>query len=201
MKTFLLACLIVVCSLSCFSADKSAVSADRWMEIDLYWFNRNNIQGSAEEFWDRYYPLFERVDGWKGVVLNVGWVMDYVMEWKGDLDRQISLPKNMKQWGTFNEQGPLRGSTVEKIALWKKRFPKDRVFTTINYQPWTYGGLKKLAATLNQIFNASKGKVSSASVAPGEVADSISNDDSSSSGGSSSGIVTGVGIGRRITGP
>jgi len=121
------------------------------MEIDLYWFNRNNIQGSAEEFWDRYYPLFERVDGWKGVVLNVGWVMDYVMEWKGDLDRQISLPKNMKQWGTFNEQGPLRGSTVEKIALWKKRFPKDRVFTTINYQPWTYGGLKKLAATLRLV--------------------------------------------------
>ena len=151
MKTFLLSCLIVFASLSCFSADKTPASADRWMEIDLYWFNHDNIQGSAEEFWDRYYPLFEDVDGWKGVIVNVGWLMDYVMEWQGNLDQQISLPKNMKQWGTFNEQGPLRGSTVEKIALWKKRFPKDRVFTTINYQPWSYGDLKKLAATLRRV--------------------------------------------------
>ena len=138
-------------SFSCFSADKTPVSADRWIEIDLYWFNRDNIQGSAEEFWDRYYPLFERVDGWKGVVVNVGWLMDYIMEWQGNPDQQISLPKNKKQWGTFKEQGPLRGSTVEKIALWKKSFPKDRVFTTINYQLWTYDDLEKLAATLRRV--------------------------------------------------
>jgi hypothetical protein len=40
------------------------------------------MQKSADEFWDRYYPLIESVEGWKGVILNVGWKMDYVMEWR-----------------------------------------------------------------------------------------------------------------------
>jgi hypothetical protein len=152
MKNLFLTCLVVFASFSCFGADnKSPVPADRWMEIDLYWFNRDKIQGSVDEFWNRYSPLFEDVEGWKGIILNVGWLMDYVMEWQGNLEQKISLPKNMKQWGIFNEQGALRGTTTEKIALWRERFPKDRVFTTINYQPWSYGDLKKLATALKKV--------------------------------------------------
>ena len=151
MKNIYLTCWFVFISFSCFSAHKSPVNADRWMEIDLYWFNRDNIPGSVDEFWARYYTMIEGVEGWKGIILNVGWLMDYVMEWQGNLEQKISLPKNMKQWGIFNEQGALRGTTAEKIALWRERFPKDRVFTTINYQPWSYGDLKKLAATLKKV--------------------------------------------------
>jgi hypothetical protein len=152
MKTIIVSCLIVFASFSCFSADKTQVPADRWMEIDLFWFNRDNIQGSVDEFWERYYPLFECVDGWKGVIINVGWVMDYILEWKGDLNQQILLPKNMKQEGTFNEQGYFRGNSVERFALWKNRFPdKNGVFTPVNYQPWSYGDLKKLALTLRKV--------------------------------------------------
>lgn len=35
----------------------AAVPADRWLEMDLYWFNPADVQTSAERFWTRYAPL------------------------------------------------------------------------------------------------------------------------------------------------
>ena len=46
------------------------VDTDRWLEIDLYWFRQNDIQGSAREFWDRFQPLFAGVRGDRGVILQ-----------------------------------------------------------------------------------------------------------------------------------
>jgi general secretion pathway protein D len=79
---------------------------------------------------------------------------------------------------------------LEDIESWIFRLDKANTASGggVNVYKVQHVDAKKLAATLNQIFNTSKGKDSSASVAPGEVADSISNDDSSSSGGSSSGM-------------
>ena len=51
MKNLLLTWFIGIVSFSCFGADKLAVPADRWIEIDLFWFNRDNIPGSVDEFW------------------------------------------------------------------------------------------------------------------------------------------------------
>lgn len=127
-----------------------SVPADRWMEIDLYWFDRDNMQGSVNEFLERYYPLIEDVNGWKGVIINVGWLTDYILEWQGDLKQQIMLPKNMKQWALFKENGMLTGTTEERMAIWKERFPEQRSYTTITYQPWTYGDLKKLVSLLKE---------------------------------------------------
>jgi hypothetical protein len=130
---------------------KVTVPADRWMEIDLYWFDLDNMDASVNLFWERYSPLMEGVAGWKGVILNIGWLMDYVTEWNGDMNEKILLPKNMKQWELFRERGQLTGTTEERMAVWRNRFPKERSYTTIIYQPWTYGDLKKLAGLLRKV--------------------------------------------------
>jgi hypothetical protein len=74
------------------------LKTDRWLEIDLYWFEHNDMELSVNQFWDRFSPLPEGVNGWKGVILNVGWISDYILEWKGDLNEAIMLPKSMKKY-------------------------------------------------------------------------------------------------------
>jgi hypothetical protein len=60
------------------SDNQEGIPVDRWFEIDLYWFEKNDINGSVGQFWDRFHPLFEGVEGEKGIILNIGWLMDYV---------------------------------------------------------------------------------------------------------------------------
>ena len=45
------------------AAVSASVDTDRWLEIDLYWFRQNDIQGSVHEFWDRFQPLYAGVRG------------------------------------------------------------------------------------------------------------------------------------------
>jgi hypothetical protein len=45
------------------TAPPRVVPGDRWMEIDLYWFDCNRIQNSVNEFWDRFTPLYRGVLG------------------------------------------------------------------------------------------------------------------------------------------
>ena len=33
---------------ACFAPEKSLIPADRWLEIDLYWFDKNDLQHSVE---------------------------------------------------------------------------------------------------------------------------------------------------------
>jgi hypothetical protein len=121
------------------------MKTDRWLEIDLYWFEHSDMEKSVNQFWDRFYPLMEGVDGWKGVILNVGWISDYVLEWKGDLNETIKLPKSMKKWPWFKDEGQFSGNTIDRMKLWKDRFKKADVPQEINYEAWTYGDLKKLS--------------------------------------------------------
>ena len=105
-------------------ATKAAeIQADRWLEIDLYWFERGDMQGSVDKFWERFAPIFEGQKGWRGVILNVGWMVDYVMDWKGDLNQQIPFPPS-KQEPWFQVGGQLTGTTDERMAKWKERFAK-----------------------------------------------------------------------------
>ena len=62
-----------------------ALDADRWLEIDLYWFKQQDIAASARQFWDRFEPLYRGVRGYRGVILNIGWTVGPVMEWSGNL--------------------------------------------------------------------------------------------------------------------
>ena len=108
------------------------------------------MKGSADKFWDRMAPLFRDVAGQKGLVINIGWLMDFVLEWNGDLNQKIPLPKNMKLAPFFRDEGMVAGTTEQRQELWRKRFDQASQYETVNYEPWTYGDLKALAAVLRQ---------------------------------------------------
>jgi hypothetical protein len=124
---------------------------DRWIEIDLYWFDRDNVDASGLAFWDRYHPLYAGVDGWKGVIVNVGWLGDVIFDWSGDLESEISLPKEMRTYPWFEYPGRLSGTTRQKMELWTDRLRRAEAPAVVTYPPWTYGDLKRLASTLRRI--------------------------------------------------
>ena len=130
---------------------KTPLNTDRWLEIDLYWFNKQNMENSAEIFWERFSPLLSEVHGWKGIILNVGWISDYILEWQGNINQEIKLPENMKQNPLFKDEGQLSGSTPEAMDSWKKRFENASNYEVINYDKWTYRDLKKLVQILKDI--------------------------------------------------
>jgi hypothetical protein len=41
-------------------------------------------------------------------------------------------PLSGNQWGSFSEQGPLTGTTAERMSLWKERFPAERYTQTLH---------------------------------------------------------------------
>ena len=122
------------------------VDADRWVEIDLYWFKQKSIPDSVRQFWERFEPLYRGVRGYRGVILNIGWTVGPVMEWSGDLDQKISLPAGSGQQKWVDERGPLPGTTEERKKKSEQRFAGALVATRHGYDPWTYRDVKTLAS-------------------------------------------------------
>src|SRR5664279_2842049 len=129
---------------------EAQVPGDRWMEIDLYWFERDDLQISVNEFWDRFAPLYSGIQGYKGLILNVGWTVEYIMDWPGDLDARIILPTGSGEQPWVSENGPLSGDWKQMQNEWKARFANPVNVRRHGYQPWTYGDLKKLATALRE---------------------------------------------------
>ena len=124
------------------------IPGDRWLEIDLYWFAQKDIPGSVHKFWDRFQPLFAGVEGYRGVILNVGWTVACVMEWSGNLDQRIALPQGSGQQKWVDERGPYTGDTEERKRQFNARFAKPQMVERRGYDAWTYGDVKKLAVAL-----------------------------------------------------
>jgi len=135
-------------------ADPPAVAAsvdtDRWLEIDLYWFTQNDIQSSVNQFWDRFQPLFAGVSGYRGVILNVGWTVNAIMDWSGNPDQRIWLPTTSGQARWVDENGPLIGTTAERQKEAAARFARSMPRKSKGYDSWTYGDLKRLASALKE---------------------------------------------------
>lgn len=129
-------------------AAAASVAADRWMEIDLYWFNQQHTAESARQFWDRFQPLYAGVTGYRGVILNIGWTVGPVMEWSGRLDQRIALPTGSGEEKWVDESEPLTGTTAQRMRQWKARFAGARVAQRHGYDPWTYGDVQRLVAEL-----------------------------------------------------
>jgi len=127
------------------------IHGDRWIEVDLYWFDRDKIADSAARFWDRFTPLFAGLDGWRGVILNIGWTSSYILDWRGDLDGRIPLPTGMKEQNWFRVNGMLKGTTEERREEWKARFRDPASHLKRDYQPWTYRDVKALAQALRDV--------------------------------------------------
>lgn len=149
MRKTLLVLLIIVFSWA--TKANIPVKCDRWLEIDLYWFEHKDMAGSVEKFWDRFYPLMADVDGWKGVILNVGWISDYILEWHGDLNELIRFPKNMEVGPFFKIYGQFSGNTIDRMQKGKERFNATDPPQVVNYEQWTYSDLKKLSASIKKI--------------------------------------------------
>ncbi|MGD0221145.1 MAG: hypothetical protein ABSF71_02310 [Terriglobia bacterium] len=124
------------------------IPGDRWLEIDLYWFEQKDIPGSVHTFWERFQPLFAGVEGYRGVILNVGWTVACVMEWSGNLDQRIDLPQGSGQQKWVDERGPYTGTTEERKRQFNARFAKPQMVERRGYDAWTYGDVKKLGAAL-----------------------------------------------------
>src|ERR1035437_8801733 len=131
-----------------------SIDTDRWLEIDLYWFRQNDIQGSVHEFWDRFQPLFAGVRGDRGVILNIGWTISAVMEWSGNPDQKIWLPPTSGQARWVDENGPLNGpltgTTAERQKEAAARFAGSAPRQRHGYDPLTYGDVKLLSAALKE---------------------------------------------------
>ena len=129
----------------------TGVPHDRWLEIDLYWFDDKDVAASAERFWTRYQPLFDDVEGYRGVILNLGMTVNYIMEYGGDAAQPIALPKGSGQELGAPIRGQLSGSTAERQAAWRERYrdPANHGAQT-GYGAWSYGKLKALAAALRR---------------------------------------------------
>ena len=132
-------------------AEESSVNADRWVEIDLYWFDRGDIQGSAQRFWDRVGPLYTSVNGWRGLILNIGWTVDYVMSWSGDPAQHIPMVRGAQHEPWFKVGGQLTGTTEERQQKWKERFSKPANELRKDYEPWTYAEVADLARCLRTV--------------------------------------------------
>lgn len=132
--------------------------ADRWLELDLYWFRQADLEGSAQQFWDRFLPLYAGIEGYRGIILSVAWTIGPVMEWSGNLQQKVSVPSgtgmSLEQPvnGWVEEKAPLTGTTEERKRQWAARFAKSSVGGTKRRPSdnWTYADLKKLSAALKQ---------------------------------------------------
>lgn len=65
-------------------------TADRWLEMDLTWFEPDQPFGPRlDELFERIAPLLVDVQGRAGIFFNLGWLIDPITEWTGDLDQRI----------------------------------------------------------------------------------------------------------------
>ncbi|MCY7411680.1 MAG: hypothetical protein LH471_01360 [Salinibacterium sp.] len=126
----------------------SNIDADRWLEIDLYWFDNADPTAAVRTFWDRFAPLMAGVNGWRGVVINSGWLADHILAWSGDLDEPIPFPSGLGKDKFFPDNSPLLGTEEQRRAGWHARFTQRGERDTTGYQEWTYRQLRDLAELL-----------------------------------------------------
>jgi len=62
--------ITIITSIS-LSAQNNSISTDRWLELDLYWFGKDNMKVSAEKLLDPYHPLLQNLKGWKDLIISI----------------------------------------------------------------------------------------------------------------------------------
>ena len=123
---------------------------DRFVEVDLFWFDHSGPRRAADEFWDRMAPLFAGVDGWRGLIVNLGWLADHVLDWRGILDARIPLPRQLTLEPMVTDRAPLTGTVAERVAAWRERFARSGERERADYPPWTYRELAALVRHLRE---------------------------------------------------
>lgn len=144
----LYATLFCIAGASASSAHSSMTASDRWVEMDLYWFDAAQPERSAAAFWDRYAPLYRKVGGHRGVILNIGFTVNHVLAFCR-LDQPIALPDPKGQELGAKVEGALTGDTAERQVAWRKRFANhSNTAQQVGYGDWSYRSLQRLATAL-----------------------------------------------------
>jgi hypothetical protein len=90
---------------------------DRWLEIDFDWFGPPPNSHRVEQFIQRVAPLWVSADGDRGVILNVGWLVDIVTEWTGNSHQKLPLRSRRYQRWRDADYFDLRGIVQELKAV------------------------------------------------------------------------------------
>jgi len=86
---------------------------DRWVEVDIDWFGRPIAGARTGEFVEQVAPLWRGADGDRGLMLNVGFLIDVVTLWSGDADQRLPLrAKRLAEWADAT-YGDLRALVQE----------------------------------------------------------------------------------------
>ncbi len=133
------------------SAQNKTIVTDRWLELDLYWFEKEDIHGSVEKLLDRYHPLLKNLEGWKGFIMNTGWLIDNIVGWNGDINQRIDFPEEMKTPPWFNDKGVLTGNAEELWKNYNLRLKRSSEGQVLHYEDWTYADVKKLCHTIRSV--------------------------------------------------
>lgn len=83
-----------------------ARQSDRWMEMDLTWFDPAQPFGpQLDELFARVAPLAVGVQGRRGIFFNLGWLIDLVTEWTGDPAQPIpTRSRRTAAWAAVSYQ-------------------------------------------------------------------------------------------------
>lgn len=141
--------LITILTISCLIECQNIISSgkvqtDRWMEIDLSYFNPDSITTSTARFWKRIAPLYEGIAGTKGIIINCGWVPEWVRDWRGDMEDTVYLPLDMTHEPILGKAQKLTGTWVQQIEQWKKRYANAGDRKPRYTRNWTYNQIKML---------------------------------------------------------
>src|SRR3990172_384651 len=64
---------------------------DRWVEMDLQWFDPDQLDEHIPMLLNRLEPLYRSVAGTRGLIFNVGWLIDLETEWTGQSNQRLPL--------------------------------------------------------------------------------------------------------------
>lgn len=132
-------------------AAPTPVPNDRWLEMDLYWFDPAQVERSADAFWTRYAPLYRRVAGHRGIVLSVGLTANFILTYGGDPTQEIALPKTRGQEIGHSLWGQLEGDAARRQRAWRARFTGPVTASgSVAYGRWTYGDLRRLTDAMRE---------------------------------------------------
>ena len=75
------------------------MKTDRWVEMDLFFFQEKPFRQEAAALIERLAPLYRDVEGDHGIVLCCAWLCDLVTEWNGDPGQPLPFRSpTMRSW-------------------------------------------------------------------------------------------------------
>ena len=132
-------------------ADFEKLQTDRWIEIDLSFFDKDSITFSVEKLYKQYHPLYDSISGTRGLIFNPGWVSEWIRNWNGDMNASINLPYDMCREPIFDQQEKLTGRWDTQKEAWRKRYAESKEPTPRYLQDWSYADLKVLVSELHRV--------------------------------------------------